>query len=486
MDSDSEASFERSVCVIGAGAAGLTSIKAALEAGFRVTAYERSDQVGGLWDVGAGSATSATVTNSSTRMSCFTDFAAPSHWPTFLPRHLVFEYLNKYADHFHLRQHIQFQTMVLGIVRQGRRWAVTVSKSESSVTETCLFDSVMLCIGHHCDPHIPVVPGSHKFGGRILHSKYFDPKAHDLKSKTVVVIGCGNSAGDAAVEAGDDVILAMRSGVHVAKRTIVNGIPMDDLMLRRWTRIWLNCIAPLRCMRNGLSGMSNVMMNFDPKMYNFPPVHHGIMDRQPIMNDLLLPQLQTGRVRVLPIKQIDCFTNDSIVFLLPDGARQSIKCDIVVYATGYLMSNQLVRSVIGEEEFLFRKIFPSNSVGQGMTLGLIGHVQPLGPQFPLMEMQARYFIMMQEDRGKLPSHRQVRHSIRQDMRESQRKGRDAETITWMKYMETLADEMGIGVPMTRLFFTKHKLWRKLFFGSMTADQFRMFGRRNALSHVKLI
>ena len=462
----------RNVCVIGAGAAGLTSIKACLEAGFTVTAYEQTDRVGGLWNINSSS-TSCTLTNSSSRMSSFSDFPIPKHWPPFLSRDLVLQYLNDYARHFNLLPHIHFSCMVVKVERSSKEYAVTISNSVTGKTHTSVFDCLMLCIGHHTDPHIPVVTGSQKFAGKILHSKFFDPADYDFAGKTVVVIGSGNSAGDAAVEAGNDVYLAMRSGNHIIKRTTVNGAPVDDVYHRRSMKLMLRFFAPFRSMRNAVLRKINHYIHFDPDSYNIPAVRHGILDRQPIINDQLLPRMLSGRLRVLPIRKIDKFTSDSVVFVQPDESRIAVKCDMVIYATGYRKRSQFIESLIGtEQEFLYRKICPPDNT----TIGLIGHVQPLGPQFPLMEMQARYFVFMQ-NRKPVPL-AEANRSIMQDMAESEGKQRDGLTISWSGYMRRLARDMGIEPPIFRLFFTDHKMWRKLFFGPMTPAQYRLFGRQD--------
>ena len=71
------------ICVIGSGASGLAGIKVCLEKGFKVTCYEQSDFVGGLWkyrdddDDGLASVARTTIINSSKEMSAYSDFPPP-------------------------------------------------------------------------------------------------------------------------------------------------------------------------------------------------------------------------------------------------------------------------------------------------------------------------------------------------------------------------------------------------------------------------
>ncbi len=61
------------------------------------------------------------------------------------------------------------------------------------------FSGVAICIGHHNVRNMPTFKGQEKFKGRIMHTHSLK-KADGFEDKTVVVVGIGNSATDAAVE----------------------------------------------------------------------------------------------------------------------------------------------------------------------------------------------------------------------------------------------------------------------------------------------
>jgi len=81
---------KKKVCVIGAGASGLSAIKSCLEENFEVVCYDQSDYLGGLWryrdaDVdGLASVTRLTTINSSKEMSCFSDFPPDEKMANFM------------------------------------------------------------------------------------------------------------------------------------------------------------------------------------------------------------------------------------------------------------------------------------------------------------------------------------------------------------------------------------------------------------------
>jgi dimethylaniline monooxygenase (N-oxide forming) len=57
----------------------------------------------------------------------------------------------------------------------------------------------MVCTGHHKQPSVPTFKDQDKFKGQILHTHSYK-KPDSFADKTVVVVGIGNSGGDAAVE----------------------------------------------------------------------------------------------------------------------------------------------------------------------------------------------------------------------------------------------------------------------------------------------
>lgn len=57
----------------------------------------------------------------------------------------------------------------------------------------------MVCTGHHGTVNQPKIPGEEKFRGTIMHTHSLK-NSKGFENKNVVVVGIGNSGGDAAVE----------------------------------------------------------------------------------------------------------------------------------------------------------------------------------------------------------------------------------------------------------------------------------------------
>ena len=125
------------------------------------------------------------------------DFPVPKNYPLYLPHALAKVYLNLYADNFHLRPHISFNTKVIKVTHSQTdnkdQWKITYEKrarqdQPTAITETEVFDAVLVCSGHHWQPNIPKLPGAEKFHGEIFHSTRFR-EAKDFYGKNVVVVG---------------------------------------------------------------------------------------------------------------------------------------------------------------------------------------------------------------------------------------------------------------------------------------------------------
>ncbi|VDO10989.1 unnamed protein product [Haemonchus placei] len=201
------------VCVVGAGVSGLPSIKACKEQGLDVVCYEKTSDLGGLWNyrpnqkdtIGktlsysghfqiGGTVMASTVVNTSKEIMAYSDFPPPEEWPNFMHHSKVNEYLHLYADHFDLKRHIRFNTSVKHISEEGDGFKVELENGEVNH-----FDKVLLCTGHHAEPKHPQLRDVEKFKGKIMHAyDYRDSKG--FENKNVFLLGIGNSALDIAVD----------------------------------------------------------------------------------------------------------------------------------------------------------------------------------------------------------------------------------------------------------------------------------------------
>jgi hypothetical protein len=223
------------ICVIGAGACGLTTGKNLLQAGLRnFVIYDRGFKVGGNWVYSPSDRHSSvyefTHTISSKSLSQFPDFPFPEDCPAYPSHTQVASYFEKYAQHFGVTDHVCFGKEVTCVRKLAeRKWQVTLADDTSQQ-----FEALFVCNGHHWSPRMPSYPGS--FSGRVLHSHDFK-EARSFAADRVLVVGAGNSGCDIAVkmaETARSAALSLRHGYHIVPKFIF-GVP-SDVVLRyiRW------------------------------------------------------------------------------------------------------------------------------------------------------------------------------------------------------------------------------------------------------------
>ncbi|KAL3070508.1 hypothetical protein niasHT_032298 [Heterodera trifolii] len=218
------------VCIIRACVNGLTAIKACIEEGITdIVCYEKTSQIGGLWNyrpdkVECATVMASTVINTSKEMMAYSDFPPPIEFPNFMHHSYVQKYVEMYADHFNLAQYIEFNTEVKEMTLNNNGiWQVQLS-----VGQLRQFDAAMICTGHHCEPLVPQITGLENFKGQILHAKqYRDYKG--FEDKNVFIVGIGNSA----LDIGPSNYVAKRLAIIGLVQPIGSVAPIAE-MQSRW------------------------------------------------------------------------------------------------------------------------------------------------------------------------------------------------------------------------------------------------------------
>ncbi len=214
----------KQVAVIGAGAAGLVSAAILLQNGFEVTVYEKSSNVGGVWNYAESNAMYESLrTNLPKEIMAFsiddpfTDADLESCDPhSFLTHSEVQRYLERYAHTYNLRHHIKFSHSVEHVYKQvgSHMWTIEVSDG-TNVTTHC-YDAVIVCNGHFNVPYTPEdTPGfAEYFCGESFHSRQYDEVKETLSGKNVLVVGSMSSGTDMARE-----LVPIATNVYVSDRS---------------------------------------------------------------------------------------------------------------------------------------------------------------------------------------------------------------------------------------------------------------------------
>lgn len=477
--------MSRRVAIIGAGASGLASIKSCLDEGLEPVCFESSDDIGGLWrykenpEPDRASIYHSLIINTSKEMMCFSDYPIPGHYPNFMHNSFIMDYFRSYVDHFNLLKYIRLQTKVLHIKQRtdfsrSGKWDIETENKEGK-KEKHIFDAVLICIGHHCQPHLPLhdFPGIETFTGQYFHSRdYKTPE--EWRNKRAVVIGIGNSGGDIAVELSrftKQVYLSTRRGAWIWNRVGNYGLPLDLLFNRIMN--FVRSVLPFGLF-NSL-GEKQLNRRFNHALYNLKPKHR-LFSQHPTVNDDLPNRILSGTVQVKPnIRRIQ---GSSIEF--EDGSVVE-NIDLVVFATGYkfsypFLASQVV-SVTDNKASLYKYVFPPEL--DKPTLAIIGLIQPLGAIMPISEMQARWATRVFKGLVKLPSTSAMLQDIKckEETMAKRYVGSPRHTIQvdYVDYMDQIAKQFGVMPCFSRLMLTDPRVWLKVVFGPVTPYQYRLRG-----------
>ena len=370
-----------SVAVIGAGASGLAAVKNLREHGFTVDCFERETGVGGAWNWrhARSPVYASTHLISSKPFTAFPDFPMPDDWPDYPHHGKVLAYLEHYADHFGLREHVWFGTEVVRAEpAEDGMWDVTTRGARGGAERTARYAALVVANGHNWSPKMPEYDGLAEYRGEVIHASAYKDAAQ-LRGRKVLVVGAGNTGCDIAVEAAQQAAQcwhSSRRGYWYAPK-YAYGRPSDqvnDLVL--WLRLplWLRQWLFHRTMRRTVGELTR---------FGLPEPDHKIYETHPIANSQLVYYI--GHGEIVPVPDVTRFERAEVV--LRDGRR--IEPDLVVLATGYLPTFEFLDpEVLGTDAagrprpllHAFSRAYP--------TLFLTGLVQPDSGLFPISHWQA--------------------------------------------------------------------------------------------------
>ncbi|MGN6663560.1 MAG: flavin-containing monooxygenase [Solirubrobacterales bacterium] len=398
------------VCIVGAGSSGIVAAQVLDARGIPFDCFEKGSYVGGNWryenDNGMSSAYRSLHINTSRRVMAFKSLPMPDHYPDYPDHFQMAAYFDEFADHFGLREKIDFRTEVTKVEPADGAWAVTV-KGPGGDERTELYRAVLVANGHHWDPRWPepAFPGAEEFEGEQLHAHHYrEPDV--LRGKRVVVLGLGNSATDIAVESSRiaaKTFLAVRRGAYVLPK-YMNGKPIDEVTTPLMSRL------PMPVQRflamKGLEIAAGEMTT-----YGLPEPDHKLFEAHPTVSSELLPRLGHGDIAVKP--NIERFAGGRAVRFV-DGSEEEI--DLVVYCTGYKMTfpffDPKVLSAPDNRLPLYRRVVSVERPG----LYFIGFIQPLGPIMPLAEAQCEWVADLLSGRAFLPPAGEMKREIAKEER----------------------------------------------------------------------
>nr|MBV6628700.1 NAD(P)-binding domain-containing protein [Oceanococcus sp. HetDA_MAG_MS8] len=314
--------------VIGAGPMGLSMARNLQKQGLPFIGFEIHSDVGGLWDITSPTSTMYESAHliSSKGMTEFAEFPMAEDVATYPHHSELRQYFRDYAKHFNLYPHFRFNTEVLSLSRSDTGWVVT-SRSEGQELRQS-FQGVMLCNGTLHKPHKPALPGD--FDGHVMHSAdYKSPEV--FHGQRVLIVGCGNSGADIAVDAvhhANSVDMSVRRGYYFLPK-FLKGQAIDTLG---------GVVSLPRPLKQRIDAALIRAAVGRPSDYGFPDPDYRLYESHPVMNTLLLHHAGHGDVGVRPA--ISAVQGSTVQF--SDGSEADY--DLILQATGYELDYPFVDS----------------------------------------------------------------------------------------------------------------------------------------------
>jgi len=409
------------VCVIGAGTSGVICSKVLKQNGIPFDTYEKGSGIGGIWrfknDNGMSTCYRSLHINTSKRMMELSDFKFRPEIAEYPTHQEILAEFERYANHFGVLPHIQFQTTVEHCQPgPGGGWQVRVDGPQGK--KTLDYDFLIVVNGHHWSPRMVTFPGH--FDGLQFHAHHYvdagDP--HDLRDKRVVVVGMGNSAMDIACELGrvgqgaEKVFLSQRSGVWVIPKVLGN-IPQDKFVRHPmkppglWERLRRSLIPRrirLAAWDVTMEAVIKLIVGSPQRVGLKPPGEHFHM-RHPTVSQELHNRLVHGDI--VPKGNIRELRGNCVVF--EDGSEEQV--DAIIYATGYnirfpFFDPQLIDAPNNSIP-LWQRIFDPRF----KDLAFVGLVQPVCAMMPIAELQSNFVADYITGKIHLPAARQMQEQM---------------------------------------------------------------------------
>ena len=198
-------------------------------------------------------------------------------------------------------------------------WSVTTRDEATASEQTEQFAGVIIANGILSEPSIPEFTG--EFTGEYMHTaEYRRPEI--FRDKRILIIGCGNSGCDIAVDAvgqARSVDMSLRSGHWFFPKYIL-GRPSDTLNEGRPLPAPIKQRIDSRLIR---------LVTGNPARLGFPEPEGRIYETHPVMNTLVLYHAGHGDIGIKG--DVRRFDDSTVSFA--DGS--SSEYDMVMLATGY-------------------------------------------------------------------------------------------------------------------------------------------------------
>ncbi len=246
----------------------------------------------------------------------------PDHYPEYVPRDQVAEYLANYAEEMGIQPKYNTTVKWIEKVVTGNSWKVETDQGDY------LTDNVIIAIGQNRNANRPKWEGIESFDGEVLHTKnYRNAKAY--KGKKVLVIGAGNTGAELAmelIECGAESFISVRRPINVIPREIFGrSYQLSAITMEKVPNAISDFIG--RTVQKFVVGDLTKYGLGKPTMS--PGKQMRLYRKTPLIDIGTIDHIKKGNIKVMP--DVKSFSKTSVLFV--DG--QELEFDVVILATGY-------------------------------------------------------------------------------------------------------------------------------------------------------
>jgi cation diffusion facilitator CzcD-associated flavoprotein CzcO len=336
--------------VIGAGPAGLAVAASLVQRGRKALVIDQADQLGSSWRSHYERVHLHTVKSK----SALPGMAFPDHYPRYVPRQLLVDYLVAYAERYEIAAELGDAATAITPIPGG--WQTLTASGRIHVSR-----SVVVATGANCRPRMPALPGQDGFAGRVIHSRdYRNAKA--FAGQRVLVVGMGNTGAEIALdlaEQGVTTAISVRSPINLVHRDVL-GRPtqLTSMLLARLPTAWGDAIA--RLLRDLTVGD---LSRWGLQTSSQSPLRQLREEgKTPVIDVGTLAAIRRGDIAVRP--GITRFSDRGVQF--SNGVDEAF--DSVILATGYQALVERLFPVTAVE--LDRSRLPVKVIGSGDLAGI--------------------------------------------------------------------------------------------------------------------
>jgi len=491
----------KNICIIGAGPSGLTTIKELLDEGHSPVCFEAANDLGGLFNINISSAKvfESTLLTVSNHFIAFSDFPAAEEKRIHWSHQEYLSYLKKYAHHFNLVEHIQFDTKVLHVQENNGKYHVKIVRK--NVEHSHIFDSVIVCTGTHQEPNIPDIHDNEAFEGDIIHSaEYLNNKP--FTGKKVVVIGIGESSADIVREVSDVSetchlvikqypFIIPRNYDYESSDSNTSMFPLENIYPRniilRFHALFWSILERLNLTKRKYTtdsfNQSLLKKHLDintpfskeaielikswMELEGNTPGNKFATKNASFLTNILNDRLQVKKGLVQRIK------SKSVILT----CGKEIKCDTILFCTGYKEKFQFLDKNLQIENI--RNLYLNAFHPKYKNLVFIGWNRPTVGGVPnCSEMIARYYALVLNHKKYLPEYKEMVRIINQDkslIEQQFTKSSQIKTlVSYQAFMLRMSQLIGCDIKWNKLILSPQLVY-KLVCGSMISYRYRLFG-----------